>query len=47
MRVGRSVRVVCDHHDRLVEVFVQALQNFQYFGSGMAVEIAGGLVGEQ
>ena len=41
------MRIVRDHHDRLVEVFIQALQNLQHFRSRMTVEISGRLVSEQ
>ncbi len=45
--VRRRVGIVGDHHDRLVEVLVQALQDLQNLCSGMAVEIACGLIGQQ
>ena len=46
VRVRRSVRIVRHHHNRLLEVFVQPLQNLQHFGRGMTVQVAGRLVGE-
>ena len=47
VRVGRGVGIVRHHHDRLLKILVQSLQDFQYFGSGVAVEISGGFVRQQ
>ena len=47
VRVGRCMGIVRHHHDGLVKVFVQALQDFEHFGRGVAVEIAGRFVREQ
>ena len=45
--IGGGVRIVGDHHDRLPELFIQALHDLEHLGRGVAVEVAGGLVGEQ
>ena len=44
---GRGgVGVVRDHDDRLVELFVQAIQQFQNFMGTGGIEIAGGFVSQ-
>ncbi len=48
-RVGllRRARVVRDHHDRLLEVPVERLQEVEDLEGALRVEVAGGLVGDQ
>ena len=36
--------IVRHHYNRLMEVFIQPLQNFEDLGRGVAVKIAGGFV---
>src|SRR5258708_16703120 len=43
----RRVRVVRDHHDRLLVFPVEPLQQCEHFARGLRVEVAGGLIGEQ
>ena len=45
-RVG-GVRVVRDHHDRLVVIAIERLQQVEDFVSRLAIEVAGRLVAEQ
>src|SRR3954454_9844966 len=45
VRVGSGVRVVRDHDDSLAEIFIEALDDVEDVGSGVAVEITGGFVG--
>ena len=40
MRVRSRVGIVRHHHDRFVEVLVQALQDLKHFRCGVAVQIA-------
>ena len=47
MRVGSGVRIVSDHHDCFMKVFVKPLKDFEHFRSRMAIEVAGRLVREQ
>ena len=47
VRVRGRVRIVRNHHDRLLEVLVQPLQNLQHFCCGMAVEVTGRFVRQQ
>src|SRR5271166_5736891 len=46
VRVFRGVRVMGNHDDGFAEALVQLFQNLENFRGGMAVEIAGRLVGE-
>jgi hypothetical protein len=39
--------IVGDHHDRLVEILVQALQNLQYLSGRRAFQIADWFIGLQ
>src|ERR1700690_4522776 len=45
VRIRSGVRVVRHHHDCLVEILVEAFENLQHFGGGVAVEGAGGVAG--
>ena len=45
--VRSGMRIVRDHDNRFVKVFIQPLKNFENFGRRMAVEIAGRFVGKQ
>src|SRR6266496_2101366 len=46
MSIRRGMGVVSDHYNCLMKVFVQPLQDFQYFRCGVAVQIARRLVGK-
>src|SRR2546423_4055081 len=47
MRPLDGVRIVCHHHDSLLELLVQSLEQRQHLFGGLAIQIAGRLVGHE
>ena len=47
VRIGSRVRVVGNHHDRFLEILIQALQNLKHLGCRVAIEIACRFVSQQ
>ncbi len=40
VRVRSGMRIVRNHHDRLLKILIQSLQDLQHFCRGVAVQIA-------